>query len=85
MVLSDITCLSSMDKLRRPFKFTRRDTDSVQPDVVQSTTSGVEYGKESEVQAHASDSDRHSADAKAAEADLRKFSALHEWDPNLDC
>lgn len=66
-----------MDKLRRPWKFTRRDTDAVQPETVQAS----EYGKETAI--HSTGSDTNSNEAKAVEEDLRKFSALHEFDPNL--
>lgn len=70
-----------MDKLRRPWKFTRRDTDQITHEGVQSTTSGFE--KDTSATAKASDSDTHSDEVKAAEADLRKFSVLHEFDMNL--
>ena len=77
-----------MDKLRRPWKFTRRDTDSIQPEGVRSTTSPTEpvaYEKDIHAQAKGTDSDTHSDEVKAVEADLRKFSVLHEFDPNLPC
>lgn len=77
-----------MDKMRTPWKFTRRDTDSVQLEGISGTTSGaepVEYGKDIQSQAKPADSDTHSDEAKGVEEGLRKFSALHEFDPNLPC
>jgi hypothetical protein len=78
-----------MNKLRRPWKFTRRNTDSAQLEGVQSTASSNEpptYGKDGiNSQAKPTDSDTHSDEVKAMEADLRKFSVLHEFDPNLPC
>ncbi len=94
-----------MERLKRPWKFTRRDTDSVQLEGI-GNTSGAEpagygksaepagygksaepagYGKNAEAQTKSSDSESNSQEVKAAEEDLRRFSVLHEFDPNLPC
>lgn len=77
-----------MDRLRRPWKFTRRDTDSVQLEGI-SPSSGaepVQYGKDDiHAQTKSADSETNSQEVKAAEEDLRRFSVLHEFDPNLPC
>ena len=76
-----------MDKMRRPWKFVRRDTDSVPLETIDSITgtAPTEQGKDVHAQAKSTDSDTHSDEVKAVEADLRKFSVLHEFDPNLPC
>jgi hypothetical protein len=76
-----------MERLKRPWKFIRRDTDSVQLEGIGST-SGAEpavYGKNAQAQTKSTDSDTNSHEVKAVEEDLRRFSLLHEFDPNLPC
>ena len=76
-----------MDKMRRPWRFVRRDTDSVPLETVDSITgtAPVDQGKGAQAQSKSADSDTHSDEAKAIEEDLRRFSVLHEFDPNLPC
>jgi hypothetical protein len=69
-----------MDKLRRPWKFTRRDTDAIHPEGTQGTSSGAEYEKDG---SRAAENDTNSDEVKGVEEDLRKFSVLHEFDMNL--
>jgi hypothetical protein len=66
-----------MHRIRRPWPVSRRDTDGVQ-----TNTLGGEGEKGA--QTTATDVNGDSArNASRAEDDLRKFNALHEWDPNL--
>lgn len=72
-----------MNKIRRPWKLSRRDTDSVALEGVGSQTENGKHDITANATGIDNGSDSNSHDAKAVEADLRRFSVLHAFDPNM--
>jgi OPT family small oligopeptide transporter len=73
-----------MERLRRPWAPSRRDTDGVAENTLgQDTPDAKGAGGDTYELGKDNGQSTGAAKAASADADLRRFSVLHEWDPNV--
>lgn len=73
-----------MPKFRRPWPVTRRDTDGVQANTAAIGDEKPPAQQTARADTSSSEDQLPQGTVEQAEKDLKAFSTLHRWDPNLE-